>query len=692
MLWPRVRTIVRRAVAAIADLSRREPLVAWAAVVAAAILIVCGHLVFLDPGMPLNQPDEGYLMAFAQRMHEGRWLPYVDAVSHRGPLLYWAGALVASFGEFSWRPIRLAALVVFVLPGPLGFLAARRAGFPLAGALGAVAGAFVGLALFEPVDGMAFSGEALMNVFLVASLLCLTRGLTGAGALSERWVAAAGALAMMGALCKQVGVVMLGPPALWALAAGLGHQELSRRSRWRLALAFPAGTLVPALLVLLPYAVAGELATLRYWLFTYNFEVYLFPFRGLSRWVVFRNWLSANLLGLTLASGAIAWGLARLVLAVKSARGFWAGYHQVGFTVTVALSAALGFVGAKMGMRDFPHYFLQVVPWLGLLCGLIAEPAQAPLSPRRLALYQALVLLPFLVFTVVVWQPRAIEQRRYAARYAPGRICAAIQEHSKPDDHIFVWGFWGAIHVDCQRRPASRYVFATFPSGFVPWFAEHSLELDDRLAVPGSRELLVDDLEDTQAALIVDAPSSLGGRPMRRYQKLGAYLDEHYYRVAAVGDVDVLARGKRDRRVLFDFERGGLEGWVLEGDAFGGPLATGAERGQGTVSGQQGQRFINSFTAARGDAATGRATSPVFHIDRSRLGLLMGGGKKGRVALEVDGTVVDERRGENAEWLREQIFDVTAHRGKSARLILIDADGSAWDHVLLDRVELFEPR
>jgi hypothetical protein len=683
----------RRLFAAVRALVRREPMAAWLGLAAITAILVRAHLAFMTPGMPLN-PDEGYIMAFGQRMLEGHLLPYVDAVSHRGPLLYWVGALIAGCGEFSWRPIRVAGMLVATVPGLLAFLAARRAGFPLAGVFASIATAFTTLIMFDPVDGIAFNGEPLMNVFMTASFLGLVYGLgSEARWPSWRWVMVSGACAMMGVLCKQVGAVMLAPFSLWVLAAALGQPELPRRERWRLALVFPAGVLLPALAVLLRYALAGQLPALRYWLFTYNLDIYMFPYRAVPRWEAFRAWFDNNILSLTLAAGAMAWSFGRLVLALRRARSLFTAYHQVGFIMTVALSAAAGLLGAKLAMRDFGHYFLQATPWLGLLLGLIAEPAVTagePPRPLKLFFYQALVLLPFIVIIGATWYPRQRQKEAWARGYQRGELCQIVSAHSRPGDHLFVWGFWPSIYVDCQRRPASRYVFTTFPAGFVPWFDRYSKQDDDRLMVPHGRELLLADLETARPPVIVDAPNSLGFRSMRRYPVLGDYLDQHYHWVASLDAVDLYVRGKSNRRVLFDFEEERLDGWVLEGDAFAAPTATGNGNGQSIVNGWQGRRFVNSFTPGEGDAATGRATSPSFTIDRNRLGLLMGGGKSARVSLEVDGAIVGTHSGRNLENLAEFVVDVSAHRGKTARLILEDPASGPWDHLLVDRVELFD--
>lgn len=75
--------------------------------------------------------DEGYIATFGERMLDGRFLPYVDAVSQRGPVLYWLASIAQWVGgRFEWTGIRHLAFLCFVLAS-LGVLlagvAARQA-------------------------------------------------------------------------------------------------------------------------------------------------------------------------------------------------------------------------------------------------------------------------------------------------------------------------------------------------------------------------------------------------------------------------------------------------------------------------------------------------------------------------------------------------------------------------------------
>lgn len=69
-----------------------------------------------------------------------------------------------------------------------------------------------------------------------------------------------------------------------------------------------------------------------------------------------------------------------------------------------------------------------------------------------------------------------------------------VVEKTSERDTIFVWGFRAETYISAHRFPASRFVYTVYPSGVVPWF-QATREEEERRTVPGSRELLLEDLE-----------------------------------------------------------------------------------------------------------------------------------------------------------------------------------------------------
>jgi len=510
---------------------------AWVAFGWSLWTLLGAHLFFLRPPALLHFYDEGYINAFAWRMIDGHMLPYVDAVSHRGPLLYWIAALAAKLGSpTSWVPIRICSLVVTIAPVIFIFAAAYRAKKPLAGGIAAIATVVALLLALGPGDGIAFNGEHVLNVFATAAFFSLVVALDRRRPTpSVALVGLAGALAAMSALSKQVGAAMIPALALWVIAAAVSRRSLERSQRWKLVLAFAAGVAVPVATVLLRYAVVHELNTFIYWAIRYNSEIYMAPYAHAIWRTTVNGWMAEHVVLLSIAIVTIGWGLTWPIARANRMCNLACAWDEEGFRATVSLEALLAIAASNAALRDFPHYYVQVVPWCGLLLGLFIEHALVGGGSHRSTYRAAVIVLPALFFTASVWHHRVRAYRIDRATHNAwqdsrnGPICVFVREHSSPTDKLFVWGFLPELYTSCDRRSASRYVFTTFVAGVVPWFGNTSVEEEDRRAVPGSREILLSELEAAKPPVIVDAAqTTLANRSMARYAVLSKYLDDHY--------------------------------------------------------------------------------------------------------------------------------------------------------------------
>jgi hypothetical protein len=362
----------------------------------------------------------------------------------------------------------------------------------------------------------------------LAGLYCLTRGRA-----PERpraglaWVAGAGALAVLAALCKQVGVVVVIPFALWVTASWSARPWAA--SGWRRhapLLAFAAGAALPALVVLARYAIAGELRTFFYYFVTYNSRVYLAPYDAQGAQQALKNTLVGHAGWILIAVVLVVCGLARALAGMR--RGsFWKTVDDNGFVFCTAASAGLACAAANAALRDFPHYYLQVAPWLALLLGILVEGVvvRAEASAARRTIAHLVVLVPAVLVAAVMCH---VKTKQYAddagSRPTQPRICQYVRWHSNSDQSIYVWGFAADLYTFCERRPASRYVYSTFPSGYVPFDDGASPAQDDARAVPGSREILLSELQRESPALVLDIPNTMGNRSITRVPALAAFL------------------------------------------------------------------------------------------------------------------------------------------------------------------------
>lgn len=145
----------------------------------------------------------------------------------------------------------------------------------------------------------------------------------------------------------------------------------------------------------------------------------------------------------------------------------------------------------------------------------------------------------------------------------------------------------------------------------------------------------------------------------------------------------------RSEVVLADFEGASYGDWKPSGDAFGTGPAKGTLADQNRVSGFVGKGLVNTFY--KGDATTGRLTSPEFTIQRDFINFKIGGGNqsgKACINLLVDGRVVRSSTGLNDERLLWETWNVRQFADKKARIEIVDETTGGWGHINIDQIVL----
>ncbi|MCB9679313.1 MAG: hypothetical protein H6737_29685 [Alphaproteobacteria bacterium] len=140
-------------------------------------------------------------------------------------------------------------------------------------------------------------------------------------------------------------------------------------------------------------------------------------------------------------------------------------------------------------------------------------------------------------------------------------------------------------------------------------------------------------------------------------------------------------------RVLWSL--GDLDGWTSTGTAFAEP-ARHARPTQTAVSGNVGP-FLDSYTAADRDRATGTLRSPAFTAEAGQhLAFLVGGGAKPGVGVRVHGPdgPIATVRGATSEALRLVVLPLDGHAGEPLHIEVFDHATGPWGHVLADEMAL----
>jgi hypothetical protein len=472
--------------------------------------------------------DESYIAAAAERLLGGRFLPYVDVVSHRGPLLYWVAAVFERLtGRMNWLGMRWMALVCgmgLVWACAVAGWQARR---PLAGALAGLLVSLAVLGVCSTGAGIAVNGEHLAAPLAILACAAVAYAVRT----PRRRVAAAavgGALAALAGLAKQTSLVLALPLAVWLAACAIAEEGAApRRTRWAPVIALALGCAAPLVIVVLIYAASGHLHEFTYWYATYNASIYMQPYRTVAKLPIVWSWLLDQPHCLIAVLVAAFSAVLRPLAAAGSLRprALARGYLTHGFEATVAAGGLLALLAGISVLRFWAHHFVTALPWIALLIGTYVEAALAqPASTGRVAARLLLVVLLAVTYGNALGSARNARGPGFVGPFWDP-ICKVVNEQAPPGQPIFVWGFDADVYVTCKRQPASRFVYSTLVAGIVPPFWNETNPL--RVA-EGARAALMSDLTATDPPLVLDAPARLGGHSLTEVPGAKAWLDAHY--------------------------------------------------------------------------------------------------------------------------------------------------------------------
>ncbi len=490
--------------------------------------------------------DEAYAGALAERLNEGFKL-YEGAVSQRGPLMYYFFAgLARVFGWDNIAALRVAALVLVLIHVALVTWIATRLISHRAGIIAAVVSTYVVILGLPPTDGMALHAESMQAPMLVGGAAAAVLATRGRAALRMRWLVLSGVLYGAAIAIKQSAMVQPLPTVLWLFAEAHRHEPPMARKLpiKQLAVFLVAIALVPLGFVL-HAAASGTLDSFLYYTLTYNLRVHLRPSEvmlssaslvPLSDQVMKLTAFVAATALLTLAvSHFFATRLRRAVFersAWALARGFdLRVYFGLHFLVAVSSASAM--------YRFFPHYFVPAVPFLALaLAAWTKRPLARAGVTRAIGVVAAVSLLFGAAFATYLGEKI---DGRVAHDDVVQKVARYIEATTKPESKIFVWGFSPWLYGYSHRRPAGRYVFETYVTGFVPWFHD-ALPQEPARVVPGAMDALLNDLDRELPELVVDAGSVMLARPMRAYPAAAQWLAASYCFSVRIGAYDLYRR------------------------------------------------------------------------------------------------------------------------------------------------------
>ena len=471
----------------------------------AAVTVVLRAPSFVYPIMDI---DEGSYAAIACRMLAGG-LPYRDGVENKFPAIFYLyTAVFALFGCYDMRAVHvIAAVAALGTSLVVGAIAAHLAGRRGADEIAARRARWLAATLYAvfstTYEPKLLAANTELFAVLPASLAVLVylraRGRPGA-------FVATGALGACALLFKQVAALLLVALAVDRLIRGALGRDL-RRAVTDLIL-IGLGVVGIAGTVAVVYWRQGILRDAVFWSWTYVFQHYI-PAAGASGFVprLFKCFLP--------------FALAMSPLLFLGRRLWWRSEARV---VWLWLGAMTG--AALIGGRMYGHYFLLTIPPLSVLAGAGgAEWLMAASTGERRRLAAVVGTMAF-GFLGAAWLFRGATDSWITLNPDYRRASAYVRARTRPDDRLFVWGWFPALYVDADRCPASRFVYTHLLSGA----RSQSGAATRGHLVPEAWPMLMEDLERARPTYILDTSPGRYDYPFppEQYPALARLLSSAY--------------------------------------------------------------------------------------------------------------------------------------------------------------------
>ncbi len=473
--------------------------------------------------------DEAIHAAIARILMDGGVL-YQDAIDIRHPLTYYVVAGIFSvFGENNLWAVRFLVAGMIAATAWFLYLSGRSIRNSATGYGAAALYAVLSTTAFYQGDAFAANTEWFVAFFssaAAATFLC------GGSVPGTARLLATGALFSGAFLSKQ--------PALLELAAPIGAMIYSgwrQRTPLQVLLLQLAtiigGWLIPVAMVICYFALHHALSDAFFYSWVYNLNYYgpeiTTPDRVSSLAVPFRLIGIASPLLILLWLTGVLHTTRQLLQRTPNAAEEVANPSLIFITFWTAA----GLIAAASSGRGFDHYSIEfLAPFClggGVVIGRIYMTMRMTITRVPVRLIAALLLA---IVAAQTFDPLTTARRRTLPFDPSVRVSEYIRDHSKASDKIFVWGFHPDIYLYANRLPASRYPFAAFITGLIPWTNTAADQDTTYAIVPGAMDALLEDLESNEPRFIVDCSAGANRHwdkyPLEKFPRLNAYIADHY--------------------------------------------------------------------------------------------------------------------------------------------------------------------
>jgi 4-amino-4-deoxy-L-arabinose transferase-like glycosyltransferase len=362
-----------------------------------------------------------------------------------------------------------------------------------------------------------------------------------------------GFIAGLAPLLKQVGgVEIVAVFAYLLLALPLLYGKKKIRDSLQACGLFSLGFILPIGAVAFLFYKEGILADQIFWIIT-------FPRRYISQGAANLSFVSqivAEFIPFVLST-IILWVLSciwikRLVVDLRDQKRSFAPHFSLFILLWFLTSISVTFIGKRM----YGHYFIQILPALSLMAGIVAGKYFEQENPKRKFWKPAILALtavPGLVFMgmAISYEATTDTWGEFKPDFRPAT--EYIKTHTKPEDKIFVWGWFTPVYVYSERTPSTRFVFTTLHTGYKQHNDPNEGDRADIawVSVPEAWPMLMKDLNRSMPELIVDtSPGNyhdFGRYPIRDYPLLRGFVEENCRMETSIAGMDIYRCGNSSR-------------------------------------------------------------------------------------------------------------------------------------------------
>lgn len=478
-------------------------------IVIAHLLLIAGLASRSINLLSARQPSKDSAVFAAVGMHilEGKAI-YAEAWDHKPPLIHYLDALAMAVGGRDFAAIRRMENLFAVFAAIACYLLVWRA----------FDRPWVALAVVLTLNYLLYRWDVFRSgnyteeyaaIFAMAGA-CVAVCIRGTSKRRILWTLIAGMLFSLAVFAKEPFLLTSVPWALWlAFADGRRGTGVLRRSS-----AFVGGALLTAAMVCVVLGLSGSLYA---WLDVLSFNFLNTEASGGGQPFVSR----------VLANWGPVWERVAGVnstLAVFAAIGivaaFWPRFEREHRFIPLAIlgQCCMDYLGTMLSARQYPHYYIQFVPSFALLVGVGMAATASALSRLRIP-----SVVVGLAVAACIGATSASDLTNYYKRIAAPfksptgstAITKYIDEHSAPDEPLFVTLCSSQYYLYSNRCSATRYLYQT-----------SHLFRDTRASTKAEKlELLLTELEENPPKFVVLRYSTSD----YAYQNgIRQWIDQHY--------------------------------------------------------------------------------------------------------------------------------------------------------------------